>query len=735
MPLSPEESSDLKRTLAACTTVSQTAETILTSLKKDDTDPTAVDTITRIANHNSDTSAHGNMDGRVAALEDADIAINTRITELAQAAGQASMSGATSQTAGVAGLVPAPEAGDQDKFLKGDGTWGSEKEYTNATQSKAGLMSPADKIKVDNLAADGGFPIGAFADMRDEEMGDNWLRADGGTAKIADYPLLAATQHNYIRWGTQTEVIADCPFNNAQNYYLDIDNNVFGFVAQHGTGTGCNIVYTLNMESFFVASKESDADTGLYFNNSYHKLVYLSSTGLAILVQINATAAQDCIARYFILQLSGNSVTIKKTSEIFGRIFSSNKPSSVAASSGSPVSECDGYLYWLGVHSISHATTTVTANNYCITVYKYNVSSNTLTETNLLNTAYGGTATTAPTLYSKIIKVSTNQFIFIAMPGTAQAKVFYSSDGGVSWSVRYTFTSAYHSNYVNTPNSYNNYISTYTYYAQASFHKDKSKFAPINGRIILGSTYLSNVDAAGVLVSTNYGQSWTLYKPSIQILKSGYYFRGSVYLNGWYYLGYQYYSTGYYYAIVKTKDFVNYTVVVPVDTYKGPSDYLYSAFSTYKGYLVFYTFFGAFKSPAFFDTNGNCLTEISTYAGGSGPFGSQIYDETHNLTIGYGNRIIGDVLGGWNVNPSTITSNSVDFFPKNKDYAIRIYYGTTTANSYHIDKVPLRDYDKNTEFILPKAQRPSKYDISWTIDYEAYNYNRLADGYLAVRAK
>jgi len=33
------------------------------------------------------------------------------------------MSGATSRQAGTTGLVPAPQAGDQNKFLKGDGTW------------------------------------------------------------------------------------------------------------------------------------------------------------------------------------------------------------------------------------------------------------------------------------------------------------------------------------------------------------------------------------------------------------------------------------------------------------------------------------------------------------------------------------------------------------------------------------------------------------------------------------
>ena len=33
------------------------------------------------------------------------------------------MIGASNDTAGTAGLVPAPKAGDQNKFLRGDGTW------------------------------------------------------------------------------------------------------------------------------------------------------------------------------------------------------------------------------------------------------------------------------------------------------------------------------------------------------------------------------------------------------------------------------------------------------------------------------------------------------------------------------------------------------------------------------------------------------------------------------------
>lgn len=44
-------------------------------------------------------------------------------TTLSEAINASVMAGATANTAGSAGLVPAPQAGDQNKFLRGDGTW------------------------------------------------------------------------------------------------------------------------------------------------------------------------------------------------------------------------------------------------------------------------------------------------------------------------------------------------------------------------------------------------------------------------------------------------------------------------------------------------------------------------------------------------------------------------------------------------------------------------------------
>lgn len=64
--------------------------------------------------------------------------------------------GATSITGGQSGLVPAPQAGDNEKFLRGDGTWvtiDSGETYSEATTLTAGLMSASDKAKLDTLTS------------------------------------------------------------------------------------------------------------------------------------------------------------------------------------------------------------------------------------------------------------------------------------------------------------------------------------------------------------------------------------------------------------------------------------------------------------------------------------------------------------------------------------------------------------------------------------------------------
>lgn len=62
---------------------------------------------------------------------------------------------ATASAAGGSGLVPAPAAGKQGQYLRGDGTWSTPTNttYSDATQSNHGLMSTSDKKKLDGFGA------------------------------------------------------------------------------------------------------------------------------------------------------------------------------------------------------------------------------------------------------------------------------------------------------------------------------------------------------------------------------------------------------------------------------------------------------------------------------------------------------------------------------------------------------------------------------------------------------
>lgn len=66
------------------------------------------------------------------------------------------LKGATSSAAGTAGYAPAPSAGASNRYLRSDGTWAvppdTNTTYSNATSSTAGLMSSADKAKLDGIA-------------------------------------------------------------------------------------------------------------------------------------------------------------------------------------------------------------------------------------------------------------------------------------------------------------------------------------------------------------------------------------------------------------------------------------------------------------------------------------------------------------------------------------------------------------------------------------------------------
>lgn len=90
------------------------------------------------------------------------------------------MTGATASAAGTHGLVPAPAAGKQGQYLRGDGTWATPANttYSAATASAAGLMSAADKAKLDGIAA------GANNYVHPTTAGNKHIPAGGASGQI-----------------------------------------------------------------------------------------------------------------------------------------------------------------------------------------------------------------------------------------------------------------------------------------------------------------------------------------------------------------------------------------------------------------------------------------------------------------------------------------------------------------------------------------------------------------------
>lgn len=111
------------------------------------------------------------------------------------------MTGASSSSDGTAGLPPAPETGDEDKFLRGDGTWaeaGGGADYVELTQAEYDALSPAEKMN------------GKMYFITDASGGGGGSGGSGGSEDISDmtWTLLTSTSGT----GSATAIPSDTKY-------------------------------------------------------------------------------------------------------------------------------------------------------------------------------------------------------------------------------------------------------------------------------------------------------------------------------------------------------------------------------------------------------------------------------------------------------------------------------------------------------------------------------------------
>lgn len=140
--------------------------------------------------------------------------------------------GASPSAAGRLGMVPAPPASLSRQFLRNDGQW-------------------AD---TPNL------PVGAFAFVQPQLLGTDWLLADGGVARIEDFPVLAATQEQkrntvHTVHGTGT-VVVPSDYANATLNHVHHDPDTGHLVTLGPSG----IAYSLDRVNFTLVPRTMPAN-------------------------------------------------------------------------------------------------------------------------------------------------------------------------------------------------------------------------------------------------------------------------------------------------------------------------------------------------------------------------------------------------------------------------------------------------------------------------------------------
>lgn len=135
------------------------------------------------------------------------------------------MVGASASTAGISGLVPVPNAGDQDKFLRGDGTWATVNIPTFDTEVFT-LNSNQVTLNGYNLAPVGSTPIKT-------NNGVEWVNAPTGrlnreiTTLAKLQAQLSGTDPDPISEDTIYMVLKDTPDdNNRYDEYMVIGNRL-----------------------------------------------------------------------------------------------------------------------------------------------------------------------------------------------------------------------------------------------------------------------------------------------------------------------------------------------------------------------------------------------------------------------------------------------------------------------------------------------------------------------------
>ena len=166
------------------------------------------------------------------------------------------MAPATASAEGKSGLVPAPAAGKQASFLRGDGTWvvPENTTYADATTSTHGLMSVNDKKKLDAIAS--GAQVNKIETVK---VNGTALTPDSSKAVNVDLSAYAKSDAVNSQIATAVSGITQIDYTVVDSLPSTGKKGVIYLVANSGTGTNIYDEYIyINSKFEKLGSREMD---------------------------------------------------------------------------------------------------------------------------------------------------------------------------------------------------------------------------------------------------------------------------------------------------------------------------------------------------------------------------------------------------------------------------------------------------------------------------------------------
>jgi len=155
------------------------------------------------------------------------------------------MTGASASTAGTSGLVPAPAAGDQEKFLRGDGVWGVVE--TTDTKYTAGANIAIDANDNNKISVSSGSAGQTFFLKSDGNGGATWSSAlvrsvNNRTGDLIMYPQIGSGANALFFSPQMSASDASGDYSEAHGYQTKSAGNG-GVTFGYKTKTGANAAY------------------------------------------------------------------------------------------------------------------------------------------------------------------------------------------------------------------------------------------------------------------------------------------------------------------------------------------------------------------------------------------------------------------------------------------------------------------------------------------------------------